>query len=238
MAFQPATPGSLFVFLLIVAAILAAFVTATLRAYRETSATRGTLGWRAVVISFGWLGALSWLVASGRLADLPLSGLPFFFGAVLGSGLALGLSPLGARLAATVPMPALIGFQSFRLPLELVLHRWADHGTIPMTMTWSGQNWDIVSGVAAVIVLPWARRSRVAAWAFNLIGLALLINVARVALLSSPVPFGWQVSPPLVLALHWPYALIGPVCVAGALAGHVVLTRALLLSGRRDRPHV
>jgi hypothetical protein len=29
--------------------------------------------------------------------------------------------------------------------------------------------------------------------------------------------------------MHLPYALIAPVCVAGALAGHVILTRALLM---------
>jgi hypothetical protein len=37
-----------------------------------------------------------------------------------------------------------------------------------------------------------------------------------------------MVTPPLLLALHLPYAWIGPVCVGGALAGHIVLTRALL----------
>jgi hypothetical protein len=47
--------------------------------------------------------------------------------------------------------------------------------------------------------------------------------------MSSPLPFAWKdVDPPLQLALHLPYALIVTVCVAGALAGHVVLTRALL----------
>ena len=48
-----------------------------------------------------------------------------------------------------------------------------------------------------------------------------------VALLSSPVPFGWGQQPSLLLAFHEPYALIGPVCVGGALFGHIVLTRAL-----------
>lgn len=51
-----------------------------------------------------------------------------------------------------------------------------------------------------------------------------------VALMSAPVPFGWNVSPPLRVAFHLPYALIGPVCVGGALLGHIVLTRALLRS--------
>jgi hypothetical protein len=48
-----------------------------------------------------------------------------------------------------------------------------------------------------------------------------------VAVLSAPVSFGWHVAPPLLVAFHLPYALIGPVCVGGALFGHIVLTRAL-----------
>ena len=36
---------------------------------------------------------------------------------------------------------------------------------------------------------------------------------------------------PLLLPAHLPYAWIVPVCVAGALTGHIVLTRALM---RRD----
>ena len=56
----------------------------------------------------------------------------------------------------------------------------------------------------------------------------------RVAVLSSPIPIGWGQQPPLQLALHLPYALIGPICVGGALAGHGILTRALML--RPDQP--
>jgi hypothetical protein len=58
--------------------------------------------------------------------------------------------------------------------------------------------------------------------------MALLLNVMRVAMMSSPLPFAWDVRPPLQLVSHLPYAWIAPVCVAGALAGHLVLTRALL----------
>ena len=119
-----------------------------------------------------------------------------------------------------------------RLPLELILHAWAHQGTIPSTMTWTGQNWDIVSGGAALLAAPLARRHRVAAWCANVIGMALLLNVVRVAVLSSPISFGWQITPPLLLAFHLPYALILPVCIGGAAMGHVVLTRALLRHSR------
>ncbi len=95
-------------------------------------------------------------------------------------------------------------------------------------MTWSGSNPDIVSGLVALAAAPLAVRSRAAAWTATVVGFALLMNVARVALMSSPLPFSWQVQPPLLLAAHLPYAWIVPVCVAAALAAHLVTFRALL----------
>jgi hypothetical protein len=134
-------------------------------------------------------------------------------------------------MAIACPVPWLIAFQGFRLPLELVLHSWVHQGVIPETMTWSGSNWDILSGIAALVLAPLSVRSTVAAWTGNIIGLVLLVNVGRVAVFSAPVPFGWQdVTPKLLLPYHLPYALIVPVCVGGALAGHIILTRALLRS--------
>ena len=98
-----------------------------------------------------------------------------------------------------------------------------------MTMTWEGSNLDVITGVLALLCAPLAGRWRGAAWLANAVGLVLLVNVIRVVVLSSPLPFAWpDVSPRLQLGMYLPYALIAPVCVGGALAGHVVLTRALL----------
>jgi hypothetical protein len=190
--------------------------------YRSARVT----GLAAIALAL-WLGGQALLVASGRMTSLPLNGLPFFFGPILVVWVGLALSPVGRCLATTVPLAALVVFQAFRLPLELVLHSWVAQGTIPQTMTWLGQNWDIISGGTALVCAPLASRFRVAARLANIVGFALLLNVMRVAILSSPVPFGWGVQPPLLLAFHLPYALIGPVCVGGALFGHLVLTRAL-----------
>jgi hypothetical protein len=224
MPFLPASPESVAAFLAIVAVVIVSFMWAAHRAgggqLRFTLTTALVLG--------AWLGGGSALVASGRLPQLPWGGLPLFFGSVLLVSAGAALSPFGRRFAEQVPVGALVAFQAFRLPLELVLHAWAQQGTVPATMTWSGQNWDIVTGAAALLAAPFAGQSRGWAWAFNLLGAALLLNVVRVAVLSSPVPFGWGQQPPLVLAWHFPYALIGPVCVGGAIFGHLVLTRALL----------
>lgn len=222
MDFQPASAGSLAAFVAVVLAVVGAFLWAVHRSYR----TGRAVALAAVALAV-WLGGLSALIVSGRMPSLPLSGLPFFFAPILLVGLGAGLSPFGGKLAAGVPLAALVGFQAFRLPLELVLHSWVAQGVIPETMTWTGQNWDIISGVTALVCAPLASRHPIAARVANIVGFALLVNVMRVALLSSPLPFGWGQQPSLLLALHLPYAFIGPVCVGGALFGHVVLTRAL-----------
>ena len=222
MDFIPANAPSLAVFAGIVVAVLAALLWAVQLAYRSVKVT----GLAATALAL-WLGGQALLVASGRMTSLPLNGLPFFFGPILVVWTGLALSPVGRQFAAQVPLAALVGFQAFRLPLELVLHSWVAQGTIPGTMTWTGQNWDIISGLTALVCASFATRHRAAARIANIVGFALLLNVMRVAILSSPVPFGWGQQPPLLLAFHLPYALIGPVCVGGALFGHLVLTRAL-----------
>jgi hypothetical protein len=223
MEFIPASPLSVALFVAILGAVIAMFLWAVHTAFRNPKTTA-----LAALVLAVWLGGLCALVATDRLMSFPLRGLPFFFGTILLICLGTALTPLGGRIATAVPLALLVGFQAFRLPLELVLHAWVEQGTLPETMTWTGKNFDIISGIAAVVCAPFANRSRAAGWAANLIGLALLLNVMRVALLSAPVPFGWHVDPPLQLPFHLPYALIGPVCVGGALFGHVVLTRALL----------
>ncbi len=231
MSFQPASSGSVIAFLAIVGSVIAAFlhgVVLSARHDRVSPSSRLLPAGLGLVI---WLALIGGVVASGALASVS-PGNPFplllFFGAVNGVSVITALSPCGRWFSTGVPLSLLVAFQAFRLPLELVLHAWAVQGTIPMTMTWSGSNWDIVSGSVALIAAPFVGRHRAIAWAVNLIGLVLLLNVLRVAMLSSPVSFGWKVEPPLLLALHLPYALIAPVCVGGALFGHVVLTRALL----------
>lgn len=232
LPFVRASQGSEMAFVAIVAAVIVAFLIAVFRAYQKTEPQQAL--WKTLFVALltgVWLGLVMGAVATGAMERLPLRGLPVFFAAVLLVSIAAALSPVGRRIAGTVSLGALVAFQAFRLPLELVLHAWSDMGTIPSTMTWTGQNWDIVTGIVAVLAAPFASKRRGVAWGANLVGFVLLLNVVRVVAMSSPLPFAWNVQPPLVLALHLPYALIAPVCVGGALAGHLVLTRALL---RRD----
>jgi hypothetical protein len=226
--FHQASPSSVCVFLIVCGFVVTAF----LRGVWISAQPQGRNPFR-LTLSVGlglllWLATIAGLVGSGWLEAAP-GRLIILGGTVLTVSVLLGLSPLGKWMAIACPIPWLIAFQGFRLPLELVLHSWVHQGTIPVALTWNGSNWDILSGIAALGLAPLSLRSNVAAWAGNIIGVVLLVNVVRVAVLSAPVPFGWQdVAPKLLLPYHLPYALIVPVCVSGALAGHVILTRALL----------
>lgn len=236
MTFTPSGPGSHATFIAVVGAVVTTTVAGDYVALRRLGsppgvATRRTLLFALLLLI--WLAVTSAVVGTGAIAAAPMPRLPLFFAAANVAALLLALSPIGARLARGLPLSALVAFHVFRLPLEIVLHTWAEHGTIPNTMTWTGQNFDIVSGILAILLAPFANRAtprgRAVAWAFNAMGFALLLNVMRVAVMSSPLPFAWKdVNPPLQSALHLPCALIVTVCVAGALAGHGVLTRALL----------
>ena len=221
----PPSPLSLAAFLGIVLLVAAAIAAALLRAGVRSSAVAAGL---AI-----WLAASAVANGSGVLEHSvgPVPGVTLFLVASLGVALVFSLSPIGAAVARTTPLWALVLFQSFRLPLELVLHAWAGAGTIPPQMTWSGENLDVITGLLAPLAALAAYRGRMlgAVVAFDVVGGALLLNVLRVALLSTPGPFfSYTDSAPLLLAFHFPTGWIVPVCVGGALAGHVVLTRALL----------
>lgn len=168
------------------------------------------------------------LVGSGAVLEhiLPLT--PILLVLNFAFYLGIALLPEGRKLARELSLRSLISLQIFRLPLELVLHHWTTTGTIPETMTWTGQNFDILTGLLALVSAFWVNRFRWLAWVNEIVGSVLLLNVVRVAVLSSPVPFAWQLDVPLQLLFYLPYAGIVPFCVGSALCLHVLTARKLL----------
>jgi hypothetical protein len=219
---------------LLVAAAIAAAIGAPLPDDDDATARR----WRTIAA----VGALAWLILSALPAVTGLLAAPgpwlvVFVAVFLGSAVALAASPAGAR-AARRPLWALLGFQVFRLPLEMLLHAWYVHGSVPVQMTWSGQNLDVLSGLLAAPFLLLRRDPpRPLAWAVLALQLALLANVMRIALTSAPTPLRqFFDEPTLLLPLYWPSTWIVPVCVAGALLGHLVTLRHLYATPRAAEP--
>lgn len=213
-------------FLAVVAVVVTCGVLATRAAAPLDRRSTWTL--RAVAFAAGWMGLTLLPTLTGLASpDHPLPGVPMVMGLVLTGAVALAASPLGGRIAAAVPLAALVAFQGFRLPLEVVLHLWGDAGVAPTQLTWSGSNLDVVTGVVSLALAPFVPRWPRLAWVAQAVGVVLLANVLRIVVGSLPTP--WQVWPdPLMLPFRVPHVWIASVCVAGALAAHGITLRKLL----------
>jgi hypothetical protein len=230
---SPSTATTVAFVALVLGLVLLLVIAANRPATRgEVPARSRRWGRRTAVLALVWLALSGAVPASGVLATkmLPPPALLYAF-VCLGVAAATAYSTLGTRLVSAVPIAWLIGFQSFRLPLELVLHAWWKEGVLPIQMTFAGQNLDIVSGVSALGLGIWAAVGRVPrsiVLSFNLLGLGLLINVMTIAILSAPTPVRvYMNDPPVLLPFNFPYAWIIPWCVGGALFGHLLVFRWL-----------
>jgi hypothetical protein len=231
-----ASLSSVAIFYALVAAVGGAFVAAN-------AVAGGRLGepisvrvrWTAIATALlaAWLAVTGAIGASGALMDFASRPPPFLVcvALVTVATTVLGLSPLGARLARGGGGAGLVGFQAFRFPLELLLHRLYEEGVVPEQMTFAGRNFDILTGLLAIPVAFWVLRgavSRAVVVAWNLLGLALLINIVTVAMLSAPVPFRVFMNEPAnTFVAGFPFVWLPTVLVQAAWLGHLLVFRKL-----------
>jgi len=143
---------------------------------------------------------------------------------------ALGQSRFGDRLQRGLPLWVLVGFQAFRLPLEFVLHRAASDGTMPVEMSFSGYNFDILSGASALLLgagLGFRRFGPRAALVWNIGALLLLCNIVGIAVAATPIFHAFGAEHVNVWITHAPYVLLPTILVTAALFGHVLVFRKL-----------
>jgi hypothetical protein len=149
----------------------------------------------------------------------------FVFGGVIYASRRFG--PALARL----PFAALIGLQVFRLPLELVMHRAARSGVMPEVMSYSGYNFDILSGIWAAVVGWLAYRGeapRWLLWSWNLLGTALLLVVICIAIAATPLAHAFGYDQMNTWVAYPPFIWLPGVLVPAAALGHLVIWRKLL----------
>ena len=226
----------------LVLVMAALFIGAVYWSARRTAALRNFAVKRASVATIGvvvWMGVMYALASRGALhfETPPTMLLALVTSFALAVGLAL--SPVGKTIATALPLAVLVGYQAFRIGVELILHRAFGEGLIPVQMSFSGRNFDIVTGIAAALVGVWlatGRRSLAIVALWNTLGLALLVNVLSIVLLSSPTPLRvFMNEPTSVLITHAPWVWLPSVLVVAALFGHVVVYRRLAMEWRSTR---
>jgi hypothetical protein len=144
----------------------------------------------------------------------------------------LGLGAPGRRLA-NLPLAVLVGVQVFRLPLEMLMHRAYEEGIMPVHLSYSGYNFDIVTGTLAIpLALALAMGVRVPRFIigfWNLLGMVLLGVIAFVAVSGSPMVARWGSEPENLntWVLHFPFIWLPTVLVVIALVGHLAVFRKM-----------
>jgi hypothetical protein len=179
-----------------------------------------------------WMAITSAAAASGWLEFGPFPPpiafllIPMFIGVV-----ALARSSIGQRLATGIPLAALVGIHAFRLPLELIMHRAYSEGVMPVQMSYSGFNFDILTGIGAIVVATLLLLGRmpirgVKIWNWG--GSLLLLNIVVIALLSTPTPLRvFPQEPANVWIVDAPFIWLPSLFVAYALLGHLLVFRRL-----------
>jgi hypothetical protein len=120
-----------------------------------------------------------------------------------------------------------------RIPVELVLFWLFVRHTVPEAMTFHGRNFDILSGISAPFIYYFGfvkkRLSNKVIIAWNLICLALLLNVVSAAVLSLPdrfAQFGFE-QPNIALG-YFPFVLLPAGLVPLVMLSTVAAIKQLL----------
>lgn len=201
-------------------------------------ATR-SMPWQGAALYFGWALVAAALALSGALPRYDLRPPPFailFVGSLV-VALALGLSRIGAQIAATVPVAWLIGAQVFRLPLELAMHWGSFTGIVPHALTFDGYNFDVLTGASALPVAWLVARGNIRlAWGWSMLGFAALTSIVIVALLGSPFLRFFGESEVNTWVAYFPYCEVPAMLVVFAMASQICVIRALRALQRQGSP--
>jgi hypothetical protein len=238
---RPSTPLTWFFFALVGGVGLALLVAT----WRSGDAAAEPLAVRArwIALAAGALAVVTGtsigLASVGVLRDFSTFPPPIMrlVAAVTVLSVVLATGPLGARLARGLPLAGLVAFQGFRVLVELVLFALHREGALPVQMTFEGLNFDVVSGLSALglgAILWRGRFPRRGVLAWNVIGLALLVNIVVIAVLSMPTRLRvFAAEPPNVLVAEPPFVLLPTVLVQAALFAHILVFRRLRFDARR-----
>ena len=144
----------------------------------------------------------------------------------------LFLSPRGRLFIDGLDLKILTLLHVIRIPVELVLFWLFSYKAVPQLMTFEGRNFDILSGISALLVYYFGfikkslDKKFILVW--NFIGLALLANIVINAFLSAPFPFQqFAFDQPNIAILYFPFIWLPALVVPLVLFSHLVAIRKL-----------
>ena len=218
---------------LVYVGLTAAVVAGTLQ--RTFRGGAGALALAVLALWLAYAGAFSW---SGLLSEPNMQppGMALLVGPVFTALILIVALPVGRRLAATLPVALLIGFQVFRVGAELTVVELHLKGLAPELLTLPGGNVDLLFALSAPIFAWISTRGAVGrriALAWNVVGLLSFFNVVARSVLSAPGPLNLvHTEVPNLAFGSFPFGLIPGFVAPLAFATHLLTIRALRLAGQ------
>jgi hypothetical protein len=140
----------------------------------------------------------------------------------------------GRKFIDSLPMRTLTFLHIIRIPVEIGLFLLFTYGAVPKLMTFEGLNFDVLSGITAPLVAYFGftngqiNHKILLTW--NLLCLALLINVVVIGVFSAPTPMQqFAFDQPNTALLNFPYCWLPTFIVPVVLFSHLVSLRRLLI---------
>ena len=138
--------------------------------------------------------------------------------------------PAARKLIESPGLVWLIGLQVFRVAVEIFLDLGYRAGFVPVQMTLEGRNFDLVTGLTALPMAWLVAKQKAPRWliyAWNTMGLALLLNVMVIAALSMPTPLRhFHNEPANTFVTYFPYVWLPTYLVQVAWMSHLLIFRA------------
>ena len=218
------------VFLAAVFVTVAIFIWAVLRTDASEFTKRSIIA--GVIL---WMGIHALLALSGTYVTGP-DEMPrlMFLGPLPALAILLSiLIGMRSTLVTALPNTLLTIIHIVRIPVELVLHWLAEAGWVANAMTFSGSNFDILTGITAPIIYLIAfgggkiRRTPLIIW--NIMGLILVFTIVTIAILAFPGPLQ-QISfeAPNRAMAYFPYVWLPAVVVPIVIFAHLASLYKLL----------
>ncbi len=152
--------------------------------------------------------------------------------------LLLTILPAGRNFLLSLSLEKLTWIHTVRVPVELVLYWLYMCGQVPKVMTFEGVNYDIFSGITAPFIIWFGLHKKILSQRtiifWNILCLALLMNVVAHAILAAPSPFQ-QIAfdQPNRGILYFPFSWLPAFIVPVVLFAHVASLLQLFSQNKR-----
>lgn len=190
---------------------------------------------KGILVIIGWLVLQTGIALTGFYTNT--KGLPprFLLAVVppLIMILLLFITRRGKIFSAVLDIRTLTLIHVVRVPVELCLYFLFLHKAVPELMTFSGRNFDILSGLTSPLIWYFGfirkKLNKTVVLAWNFICLALLIHIVADAVLSAPFAFQqFAFDQPNIAVLYYPFVYLPCFIVPALLLAHVAVIKNLL----------